>query len=72
VILEAANYYSIKGFEQLVDAFTQVAPRHPDAWLYLITRPPASLHEQIARSPLAARIRVLDPKPHAEILQWMA
>jgi glycosyltransferase involved in cell wall biosynthesis len=72
LLLSAGHYYQRKGFEILVDAFADLAVRHPRAILHIVTNAPASLRERARARGLGDRLRFVPPMDQDRLHQWMA
>jgi colanic acid/amylovoran biosynthesis glycosyltransferase len=73
VILHVARLVEKKGTRYLLEAFARLARRHPAAELVVIGAGPlaASLALHAERLGVAARVRWLGARPHADVRQWL-
>lgn len=73
VILTCALFAERKGIPLLIEAFRQVADRHPDAVLRIIGSGPdeAKVRQTVKTFNLDERVQLVGKKSHAEVLQEM-
>lgn len=72
VILYVGAFFPRKGVPLLIDAFSAIAAKHPDAILRIVGgsdhgRP--EVDAAIAKANLGPRVQLVGPKPHAQIFQ---
>lgn len=71
LVLSAAHYNRRKGFEELVEAFTRVSAKYPEAMLVVISNGCESLRNQIDVAGLGDKIRALPLMSQDALKQWM-
>jgi len=73
VILTCALFAERKGISLLVEAFSLIAPKYPDAVLRIIGSGPEEerINQTIQTLSLTHQVQMLGKKPHAEVLQEM-
>jgi glycosyltransferase involved in cell wall biosynthesis len=73
IILACALFAERKGIPLLVEAFQQIAAKHPDAILRIVGSgsEEEKIRQTVSRLNLGDRVQMLGKKPHAEVLQEM-
>ena len=73
VVLSCALFAERKGVPILIEAFSQVCAKHPNAILRIIGSGPEEqkVKDTIARLNLSDRVQLVGKKPHQEVLQEM-
>jgi glycosyltransferase involved in cell wall biosynthesis len=74
VILHVARLVEKKGTAYLLEAFAKIASRHPAVELVVIGAGPLAvpLADRAHALGIAARVRWLGARPHAEVRQWLS